>query len=560
MRSTAKALFLLITLAATMASATDYPQGLIKHVIVVIQENRTPDNLFGSAPTFEDGVNIVTSGKDDRLTGSRRSYQMETLNNVCDIGHTHADWQAMYHNGAQDEAYNESKSGCSGISHPTWAQYAYVENDANTTIPTQIQPYFDIAKTYGFANYMFQTNQGPSFPAHQFLFSGTSAPVLNDADTSSFWEYFAAENPPVSTPVGCLGLGTGSSPTVVKELDYTVGDPETLGWTPTPSDPSGAPQGYPCYLHYALPNVLSTANPVVNWRYYTTDPAGIWTAPVAIEDICEPNQLNTGSGATCNSPNFSNVIQETYANSGNAAQIMYDIQRCALANVTFVTPDGSWSDHAGPHAGQGLGAFWVADIINQVGRATSCDTNGYWKDTVILITWDDWGGWYDHVVPPIGYSGVSQPQAASQYVYGFRVPLLVVSAYMATKNTTNGGYVSGYASWSGGDGNAPTSCPTSPNTQYCHDFGSILNFIEYVFGSGKTSLGEIYPTYHYADYYAMDGPNVCGSATCPYSLSDFFNFNNTASSFTSINVTYGGTTYDANYFENYTGAAQDPDD
>ena len=41
---------------------------------------------------------------------------------------------------------------------------------------TQVDPYFQIAKNYGFANYMFQTNQGPSFPAHQFLISGSSAP------------------------------------------------------------------------------------------------------------------------------------------------------------------------------------------------------------------------------------------------------------------------------------------------------------------------------------------------------------------------------------------------
>ncbi len=58
-----------------------------------------------------------------------------------------------------------------------------------------LDPYFNIAANYGFANWMFQTNQGPSFPAHQFLFSGTSAPD-EKSDSQGFYQWFAAENPP----------------------------------------------------------------------------------------------------------------------------------------------------------------------------------------------------------------------------------------------------------------------------------------------------------------------------------------------------------------------------
>jgi len=116
-------------------------------------------------------------------------------------------------------------------------------------------------------------------------------------------------------------------------------------------------------------------------------------------------------------------------------------------------PDGQWSDHAGGGAGSDGGPGWVAAIINAVGgydndhvplRQNPCtDTiNGqqysYWQDTVILITWDDWGGFYDDVVPPIGYTN----NTGGQYVYGFRVPLLVVSAYAGTYNGTSwSGYI-----------------------------------------------------------------------------------------------------------------------
>jgi hypothetical protein len=89
-----------------------------------------------------------------------------------------------------------------------------------------------------------------------------------------------------------------------------------------------------------------------------------------------------------------------------------------------------------------------------------------------------------------------------------------------TKQTTNGqdgftGYISG-----------PPSNPTCTNTNYCHDFGSILNFIEYAFGTNGNHLGGTYgisgqSSWPYADYFAMDyTPNTAYS----YSLSDFFNF------------------------------------
>ena len=140
--------------------------------------------------------------------------------------------------------------------------------------------------------------------------------------------------------------------------------------------------------------------------------------------------------------------------------------------------------------------------------------NGYWSDTVILVVWDDWGGYYDDVAPPdcavigqpcSGYSNAT----GGQYVYGFRVPLLVVGAYAKP------GYISGANVF-------PPKC-APPNT-YCHDFGSILNFIEYAFGSGGVPLGggngiggESYP---YADALVMDTQ----AAPNNYSLYDFFDF------------------------------------
>jgi phospholipase C len=84
--------------------------------------------------------------------------------------------------------------------------------------------------------------------------------------------------------------------------------------------------------------------------------------------------------------------------------------------VSWIIPDGAFSDHAALN--NGGGPSWVASIVNAIGNSP------YWANTAIIITWDDWGGWYDHVRPKVIDDGVSW---GSGYVYGFRVPLIVVS-------------------------------------------------------------------------------------------------------------------------------------
>jgi phospholipase C len=104
----------------------------------------------------------------------------------------------------------------------------------------------------------------------------------------------------------------------------------------------------------------------------------------------------------------------------------------------------------------------VASLVNAIGNSKCTDqvnsgTLTFWQDTAILITWDDWGGWYDHE-PPTILAGIQ-----GDYQYGFRVPMIVVSAY------TNPRYVD--------------------NSRY--DFGSILRFIEHNFASLGLTEGEL---------------------------------------------------------------------
>jgi len=394
-------------------------------------------------------------------------------------------------------------------------QYAYVSDPV-------IKPYWDIAEKYGFANYMFQTNQGPSFPAHQFIFTGTSEP---DANTP-LYKYFAAEN----TTTGADDAGCVASSGSLVSLVDTSGVEST--------------QVYPCFLHPTLATLLDNAG--VAWRYYSDKEASIWTAPNAISTLCG------ASGGHCQSSEWkSNVGPNLEGSKRNGqatlAPFMYDLTTCNLSDsggVYFVVPDGKWSDHALNN--KGLGPDWVADIVNGVGYSTCTGGQPNWSNTVILIVWDDWGGWYDHVNPTatIGHNnngGYYQGNGNGQYyVYGFRVPLLVVSAYVKETNGSPG-YISG----------------TIQNPLY-YDFGSILQFIKNTY----QITNEIDSFYHYADYFADIYPTTSD-------LSDFFLFCGTCQrTFLPITLSTnsncnqsmcGSNQCDAHCFIHYGGGVTDPD-
>src|SRR4029077_3382356 len=138
-------------------------------------------------------------------------------------------------------------------------------------------------------------------------------------------------------------------------------------------DPSGseAQKVYPCFDNLTLIDLLDFNG--VSWRYYTPSAGSIWTGPNAIQHLSFGDDWN-------------NVILKP-------AQVLTDIANGQLANVSWVIPGGMSSDH--PSSNDGSGPSWVASVVKAIGNSQ------YWDNTVILITWDDWGGWYDHVPPTI---------------------------------------------------------------------------------------------------------------------------------------------------------------
>ncbi len=519
-------------LSAFAVAQTNIPQ--IQHVIVIVQENRTIDNLFGGDSA------LAAAGAHLQATGSCHGTSITLspfrLDACFDNSHSHTSWESAWDNnvvagGAMDGDCDVHAGLESGIA-PTCASqvsaltcppsgsqtyctgYTYVTTAADSTGHVLVQPYYDMAAKWGYANYMFQTNQGPSFPAHQFLFSGTSAPT---SPKNAYYKWFAADNNG-GNGNGCIA----SAGSVVQEVNPNNGN-LSPGYTPNVPPPYNT-AGFPCYDHRTLSDVLDGSS--ISWKYYangsTEDKVpfdSLWTAPNAIEHICLPNFDDPN---TCLGPDFTTTPKVV-----NDLQIIADLgatpsvsgSSCNLPAVSWVIPDGNWSDHPGKQGHDG-GPSWVSAIVNAVGGydnngnrlAVQC---GYWSNTVVLVTWDDWGGFYEDTNPITamsvgngGLGGYSGTANGTYYVYGFRVPLLVISAF-ATPH-----YISGRNVY-------PPACV---GTSYCHDFGSILNFIEYVFGSAGNHLGPISEdsSWQYADTFVQD----LGTVGAPsYSLHDFFNFN-----------------------------------
>jgi phospholipase C len=398
-----------------LQAAHGSPQGAtLAHIVIIVQENRSVDDLFQFLP------NADTQSWGLNSYNQKVKLQPEPLTASYDIQHNHrAAWKVEYNNGAmngfdRDPSHCVKPGNCPPLS---LRAYGYVPK-------TDVQPYYTMAQTYTFADEMFQTNQGPSFPAHQYIVSGTSTTY----DESPLR---AAEN-------AGQALGGCDSPpgTNVPLIDAHGNESQ---------------RAFPCFDRQSIFTLLDAAG--ISWKYYQDHPgAGILNAADALKPIWRKRKEYQANVAVPSSA------------------VLKDIKGNTLASVVFVTPSRKASDHAGPT--DGSGPSWVASIVNAIGKST------YWNSTAVIVTWDDWGGWYDHVTPMVRDS----------YETGFRVPMIVISPYAKS------GYVS----------HVP------------YEFGSILKFIEETFGLG--SLGT-------TDTNAND-------------LSDCFNFGSKPKAFKPISAKY----------------------
>jgi phospholipase C len=352
------------------------PNGKIAHVVIIVQENRSFDNLFAGFP----GADSATSGPTH--TGQIVQLQPWALEAPGNLGHERPDFDIEYANG-QLNGFDLAQVIGTGL--PANFAYSFVPH---SDPQSEAGPYWTLAQRYTLADHLFQSNSSGSFTAHQYLIAAQSQNVVQSPD---------------SVPWGC---------------DAPAGTTTEIG------TPSGlAPGPFPCFGYATLGQELDTRS--VAWKYYVPSIASgdggglLWSAYDAIF-------------AVRHGPDWSRSVSSPETN------VLSDVTSGKLPAVSWVVPSFANSDH--PFNQSATGPAWVGSIVNAIGKSK------YWNSTAIFILWDDWGGWYDNVAPPL------QPQ---NYVGpGFRVPLIVVSPY------AKHGYVS--------------------HVPYL--YGSIVSFAEWAFG------------------------------------------------------------------------------
>jgi phospholipase C len=403
----------------------------IQHVVVVSMENRTVDDLF-AAYYFKawPGAGGGTWGSALNLRDPhvRPTLAPNALTAKFDPSHGHEFAWAVESQGN----WNQEKLNCPHEKCPSSASaYSYVPSN-ETGI------YEELLEKWAFVNNVLQANEGPSFIAHQYYIAAQSG-GLPGALTSPDAE---AENPVTPRPHGAAededGVqidvdSGGCTPGSFIEKTVNMSLPVPTG-TPLDNGPALNP---PCEEYNTILDEIAKAlgpPDVDDWQYIAHAENSIWAAPMGVKHLYE-QYLRT------------KPADEPFAVDPDAANFARNISKAPspapspvrpFAALTYITPCGSESDH--PMATLD-GPQWLAWILNKIGESSA------WKSTVVFVTWDDWGGFYDHV-PSVGPGGTGpiRPNRNGYHnpddpnEWGFRVPLIIISPYVKQR-----GYISNRA-------------------------------------------------------------------------------------------------------------------
>lgn len=389
----------------------------IQHIVLIIQENRTMNDLFATFP----GANGQTYGY-KLVSGQKKKIQLQevALAGQHNLNHSYTGFLTAYNKGAMD-AFNLVRFPSNQKPEGN-APYVYVN-------PSDIQPYWTMAQQYSLANNMFTTQGSASFPAHQDLIrGGTCLSAASACSNPSSYSVSLIDNPPYGSGAwGCDSVPGTVTSLITNKLKLERGNGP-----------------FPCTLDFPYyPASYATLRDLLDgkylsWKYYTPalgTSGQIWNA----FDVIAPVR---------NGPEWTNNVSSPETN------IFNDISNGVLPTMSWVIPDGANSDHPEKN-GVDNGPSWVASVVNAIGNSQ------YWNSTAIIITWDDWGGFYDPVAPPGPRDNQGGP--------GLRVPLMVVSPYSKLGYGSQGGYIS--------------------STYY--QFGSIIRYIEDTFNLGRLNTTDV---------------------------------------------------------------------
>ena len=369
--------FLLVALAAVPwggAQAQPRPKphpGLekIQHIVMIVQENRSFDHYFGTFPGV-DGLPTRNGAFSVCVPDPGHGtcvYPFHSTTLVNQGGpHGNVDYIVDYNNGQMNGFIQDvEQAAC-----PDPSAAACVTDVMSYHTDAEIPNYWTYARQFVLQDHLFTPVQGWSYTEHVSMVSG--------------WE---AKCKVSNQPASCVN---------------SLGIPNT--WVTNSPPPIFAWTDITYLLHKAS----------VSWAYYVVS----GTEPDCInpsELSCLPHSQNARTPGYWNPlPQFDTVINDgELGNIQTVAGFYAAAAAGTLPSVSWVVPAFPMSEHPGVIANLGDGQAYVTSLVNAVMNGPN------WGSTAIFLTWDDFGGFYDHVAPPV----------VDQNGYGFRVPGLVISPY-----------------------------------------------------------------------------------------------------------------------------------
>jgi phospholipase C len=332
----------------------------IEHVVVIMQENRSFDEYFGTYPRA-DGIPAGVCLP--RLSGTCVQPYHDPADRNGGGPHQNAQAVADINGGLMDGFVQQSERAC--LRTPRALACLRPDDVMGYKTAEDIPNYWAYARSFVLQDRMFEPVSASSLPSHLFMVSGWSARCTTPRNPSTCTSDLSSEKP-------------------------SKAQGPVYGWTDLT---------YLLHKHH------------VSWRYYV----GVGAEPDCGNGAttCPPEPQNPRRLGKWNPlPGFVTVHQDRELGNVHAAGDFFAAARSGhLPAVSWVVPSRRYSEH--PLDLVSDGQFWVTSLVNAVMRGPD------WKSTAIFVSWDDWGGFYDHVVPPI----------VDGNGYGLRVPGLVISPY-----------------------------------------------------------------------------------------------------------------------------------
>jgi phospholipase C len=374
----------------TMPSGPAPPAGeagieKIRHVIVVMQENRSFDEYFGTFPGAQ-GIPMAGSTPavcvPDPPDPCQRPYH-----DTADVngGGPHGEQAALadIDGGKMDGFIEEALAGkgrrCTSSDDPACTQSAGTPVDAvGYHDAGEIPNYWTYAQDFVLDDHMFEPVESWSLPDHLYMVSAWSARCADENPSSCVNDIVGPYSP------------AAFDRAVVQEVD-TGRTSIDLAWT-----------DLTWLLH----------RDKVSWAYYVQTGTQPDCADDAAETCTQPAQSWRTPGIWNPLPLFTDVQQDHQIPDVQPVDHYFTAAKAGtLPAVSWITPSGADSEH--PPASVHQGQAYVTAVVNAAMESPE------WDSTAIFLAWDDWGGFYDNVVPP----------AVDADGYGLRVPSIVISPY-----------------------------------------------------------------------------------------------------------------------------------